>query len=336
MRYRFLGKTGVVVSELCLGAMTFGGDTDEETSVRMLDRFVEVGGNFIDTANGYTETRSEQILGRWLKGQDRDGLVVATKVRWGAGRNAEGLSRKHVMGALDASLRRLGTGYVDLYQIHGWDQTVRVEQVVRIFDELVRSGKVRYVGVSNWAAWRIQQALDAAAVRDLEPFACLQPRYNLLDREAEWELIPQAVEAGMGVIPWGPLRGGWLSGKYRRGMTEAPPNTRIAEAEKYPNWSERWSNYANDRTWTVVDELLRVADQLGRPPSAVALNWLLQRPGVTAPIIGARTLDHLESNLSATDWDLDQDSLTALTRASDLPMLPYPHDVLTFSDRTPQ
>ena len=332
MRYRFLGRTSLAVSELCLGAMTFGRETDEELSLRMLDRFAEAGGTFIDTSDAYTQGRSEEILGRWLKGQDRTDLVISTKVRWGPGGNREGLGRKHVLAAVEGSLRRLGTDHIDLYHVHGWDPAAPIEETVRTLDLLVTSGKVRYLAVSNWAAWQIQKALGVADKRGWEPFAAIQPRYNLLDREFEWELGPQAADAGLGVLPWSPLRGGWLTGRYRRGgSAEAGSRIAMADAEQ---WGERWANYDNDRTWRVLDELSAVAGEVGRTPAEVALNWLLGRPAVTAPIIGARNLEQLEANLGAADWDLDPALAQRLTAVTDTLALPYPYDILAGSARS--
>jgi aryl-alcohol dehydrogenase-like predicted oxidoreductase len=333
VRYRFLGRTGVAVSELCLGAMSFGRESDEDVSRTMLDRFVTAGGNFLDTADVYNAGVSEEIIGRWLKGRDRAALVIATKVRWGPSANAEGLSRRHILAAVDASLRRLGTDHIDLYQVHGWDPAAALDDTMRTLDSLVTSGKVRYLGVSNWSGWQLQKGIDLARTRGWEPFACLQPLYNLLDRESEWELLPVCANEQLGVIPWSPLRGGWLSGKYRREMGGAPADTRVKDAETH-GWSETWAAYDTDRTWKLLDELRAVADEAGRHPAQVALNWLLQRPGVTAPIIGARTLEHFDTNLGAADWDLDPAHVDRLTAASDQ-RLPYPYDVLARSARTP-
>jgi aryl-alcohol dehydrogenase-like predicted oxidoreductase len=211
---------------------------------------------------------------------------------------------------------------------------VPVEETLRTLDTLVTSGKVRYVGISNWCGWQVQRALDLAGFRDWSPVACLQPLYNLLDREAEWELLPVARANGLGVIPWSPLRSGWLTGKYRRDMAAAPPGTRVDDAESHENWSERWANYGTERTWAVLDELDAVAAETGRELSQVALNWLLQQPGVTAPIIGARTMAQFEANLGAAGWDLDPAHVARLTRVSDRP-LPHPYDVLARSGRSP-
>jgi aryl-alcohol dehydrogenase-like predicted oxidoreductase len=329
MRYRFLGRTSLAVSELCLGAMTFGRETDEQLSVRMLDRFTEAGGTFVDTSDAYSDGRSEQILGGWLKGHDRDDVVISTKVRWGPGGNREGLGRKHVLAAAEGSLRRLGTDHIDLYHVHGWDPAAPIEETVRTLDLLVTSGKVRYLAVSNWAAWQIQKALGVADKRGWEPFAAVQPRYNLLDREFEWEQAPQALDAGLGVLPWSPLRGGWLTGRYVRGGSPEA-GSRIAQAGEN-GWGEAWAAYDNDRTWRVLDELTAVAREVGRTPAEVALNWLLQRPAVTAPIIGARDLDQLEANLGAAGWDLDPALTQRLTEVTEVSLLPYPYDVLAGS-----
>jgi len=328
MEYRFLGKTGMKVSELCLGAMTFGRESTEEVSRAMLDRFVEVGGNFIDTADVYGRGSSEEILGRWLTGKPRDQFVIATKVRWqmGSGPNDVGLSRKHILKAIEASLRRLRTDYVDLYQVHMWDNRTPLEETLSTLDILVKSGKVRYLGASNFSGWQLQKAVDLARQMGWEPFTCLQALYNMLDRELEWELIPVCQVEGLGLIPWSPLRGGWLSGKYRRGMTAPPKNTRVEDATKY-QWSESWEKYDTERTWKVLDILQEVSKEIGKPPAQVALNWLLHQPAVTAPIVGARTIEQLEVNLGTAGWVLEPEQLERLNRVSAMD-LPYPYAFL--------
>lgn len=329
MNYRFLGKTGLRVSELCLGAMTFGRESDEETSRQILDRFVAAGGTFIDTADVYTRGASETIVGRWLKDKNRDDLVIATKVRFpmGEGPNDAGLSRKHILAGVEASLRRLGTDYIDLYQVHCWDSLTPLEETLSTLDSLVKSGKVRYLGASNYSGWQLQKAVDLSRHMGWEPFSCLQPLYNLLDRSTEWELLPLCQNEGLGVIPWSPLRGGWLSGKFRRGMSAPPEGTRVKAAEEQ-GWSESWSAYNTEHTWTVLDTLFAVAEEVGKAPAQVALNWLLQRPGVTAPIIGARTLEQLENNLGAAGWSLSQEQVARLIQISDQ-QLPYPYSFIT-------
>jgi aryl-alcohol dehydrogenase-like predicted oxidoreductase len=326
MEYRYLGATGLKVSELCLGAMTFGRESSEEISHQILDRFVEAGGNFIDTADVYSRGASEAVVGRWLADHSRDELVIATKVRFpmGEGPNEVGLSRKHILSGVEQSLRRLGTDYIDLYQVHCWDHATPLEETLSTLNRVVQSGKVRYIGASNYAGWQLQKAIDLSRRMGWEPFVCLQPQYNLLCRSTEWELIPVCQNEGLGVIPWSPLRGGWLSGKYRRGMTEPPAGTRVAVAEEQ-GWSESWSAYNNERTWSLLDTLFAVAEEAGKSPAQVAINWLLRQPGVTAPIIGARSLEQLEANLASTGWQLGEQALDWLSKASAIEM-PYPYE----------
>lgn len=333
MEYRYLGRSGLKVSELCLGTMTFGREASEEESRRMLDRFLEAGGNFLDTANVYSNGVSEEIVGRWMKGRRREDLVVATKVRFamGEGPNDVGLSRKHILAQVEASLRRLQTDYIDLYQVHCWDPGTPLEETLSTLNDLVRRGLVRYLGISNYSGWQLQKAIDTARAHGWEGFVSLQPLYNLLDRSTEWELIPVCLNEGLGVIPWSPLRGGWLTGRFRRGMAGPPPGTRIEEAERR-GWSESWSRYNNERTWRILDTLEQVSQKAGHTPAQVALNWLLQRPGVTAPIIGARNLRQLEENLGAVGWRLDPALVAELTRASDVEP-PYPYDFIAGASR---
>lgn len=333
MNYRFLGKTGIKVSEMCLGAMTFGRESSEAESFRMLDRFCTAGGNFVDTANVYSQGISEEIVGRWLKNQRREDFVIATKVRFGmgSGPNDVGLSRKHILSSVEASLRRLGTDYIDLYQVHCWDNVTPLEETLSTLDSLVKTGKVRYLGASNLTGWQLQKASDLCRANGWERFVCLQPLYNLLDRSIEWEVLPVCQNEGMGVIPWSPLRGGWLTGKYRRGMDAPPEGTRIhAATEK--GWSEAWSVYNNERTWTILDALFTVAQETDKMPAHVALNWVLNRPGVTAPISGVRTMEQLESNLGALGWTLSTEHMNRLTEVSE-PEKPYPYDFISRNER---
>jgi aryl-alcohol dehydrogenase-like predicted oxidoreductase len=330
MEYRFLGHTGLRVSELCLGAMTFGrqDEATEEESHAMLDRFVVVGGNFIDTANVYSTGVSEEIVGKWLRRQRRDDLVIATKVRFpmGTGPNDLGLSRKHILSSVEASLKRLQTDYIDLYQVHCWDPATPLEESLSTLNDLVRRGVVRYLGVSNFTGWQLQRAIDLSREKGWEGFVCLQPQYNLLCRSTEWELIPVSIREGLGVIPWSPLRGGWLSGKFRRGMTAPPDDSRIKLAEE-KDWGEKWSAYNNEHTWNVLDALHAVAAKTGKTPAQVAINWLLRKPGVTAPIIGARRMTQLEANLGASGWTLSEEHVRHLDDASAL-QPPYPYDFI--------
>lgn len=328
MEYRYLGRTGLKVSELCLGTMTMGREADEATSHQMLDTFVGAGGNFLDTANVYTQGVSEEVVGRWLKNKKRDEMVVATKVRFtmGSGVNDVGLSRKHILSAVDASLRRLQTDYIDLYQVHCWDPGTPLEETLSTLNTLIESGKVRYIGASNYTGWQLQKAIDTSKQMGLEVFSCLQPLYNLLDRSVEWELIEVCKNEGLGVIPWSPLRGGWLSGKYRRGMSAPPEGSRVEEAEKH-GWSESWHKYNTERTWQVLDELFSVSEESGKTPAQVALNWLMHQSGVTAPISGVRNMAHLENNLGAIGWHLSAEQQARLTAVSEVSP-PYPYDFI--------
>jgi aryl-alcohol dehydrogenase-like predicted oxidoreductase len=305
--------------------MTFGGDADEATSFAIMDRFVEAGGNFIDTADVYGRGVSEEIVGRWLKTQQRDDIVLATKVRFkmGDGPNDLGLSRKHIMSAVEASLRRLQTDYIDLYQVHCWDHITPLEETLSTLNRLVQDGKVRYLGVSNYNGWQLQKAADICQVQGWEPYTCLQPQYNLLERGIEWEVTDVCANEGIGMIPWSPLRGGWLSGKFRRGMDAAPSGTRIEQAEQR-GAGESWTRYNVPRTWDILDALFEVAEKSGKSAAQVAINWLLQRPGVTAPIIGARNMDQLEDNIAASGWSLSDEEMQRLNDVSD-PGLPYPY-----------
>ncbi len=328
MDYANLGRSGLQVSRLCLGTMTFGRESSEAVSHAMLDRFVEVGGSFIDTANSYSSGLSEEIIGRWLGRKNRHAFVVATKVRFGGGMHNRGLSRKHILDAVEASLRRLNTDYIDLYQIHMWDFSTPLEETLSTLDGLVRSGKVRYLGVSNFSGWQLQKTVEICRAMGWELVTGLQPLYNLLDREAEWELLPVCRSEGLGVIPWSPLRGGWLTGKFRRGMTAPAAESRVKVGEPAGRtWTEEWANYDNDMTWNVIDALTGIAEAIGKSPAQVALNWLLAQPGVTAPIIGARTVDQLEDNLGAVGWSLDAEALERLNQASRT-RIPYPYQLL--------
>jgi aryl-alcohol dehydrogenase-like predicted oxidoreductase len=328
MDYTTLGRSGLQVSQLCLGTMTFGRESNETTSHQMLNYFAERGGNFIDTADAYNNGRSEEIVGKWLKGKKRPELVIATKVRFGDGLNNRGLSRKHILEAIEGSLRRLNTDYIDIYQIHMWDVSTSLDETLSTLDNLVRKGKVRYLGVSNFSGWQLQKTIDTCRAMQWEPIRCLQPLYNLLDRESEWELIPVCLNEGVGIIPWSPLRGGWLSGKFQRKSTVPLENTRIRMNEQSERaWTEEWTNYNNTQTWHVIDALLAIAQEAGKSPAQVALNWLLQRPGVTAPIIGARTIEQLEDNLGAVGWSLNVEQMEHLNKVSDK-RLPYPYELL--------
>lgn len=326
MQYRYLGKTGLRVSELCLGTMPFGAQTNEADSAGIMDVFVAAGGTFIDTADAYTRGESERVVGNWLAGQSRDQLVIATKVFFpmGEGLNDRGVSRKHILDGVEGSLRRLKTDYIDLYQVHCWDGKTPFEETFRTLDGLVTSGKVRYVGLSNFTGWQLQKAIDLTRQMGWEVPISLQPMYSLLCRSTEWELLQVAQNEGLGVLCWSPLHAGWLAGGYKRGMPAPPDGSRIAKASEQGRL-ESWANTANEHTWGVLDALFAVADETGKTPSQVALNWVLRQPVITAPILGARTMGHLEDNLGATDWALSEEQVARLTEASN-PAVPYPYE----------
>lgn len=326
MDYRFMGRTGMKVSEICLGCQTFGWSADEPTSHALADRFVAAGGNFLDTSNIYNDGKSETILGSWLKSRNnRAQLVIASKVFFPAGKgpNDTGLSRKHILEQIDASLRRLQTDYIDLYQMHCWDASTPLEETLRTLDDLVHLGKVRYIGASNYTAAQLTRAILLSGMHNWIRFDCLQPEYSLLVRSTEWELIPLCQAEGIGVIAWSPLAGGWLSGKYRRGQPP-PPDSRVGRADR---WDDLPEQRENERTWLIIDALIEVSEECGKSPSQVALNWLLQQPGVTAPIIGARTLAQLEDNLKSVGWSLNADQIARLNAVSDIP-LPSPYNFI--------
>lgn len=328
MEFRYMGRTGLKVSELCLGTMIFGREVDEATSFGIMDRFVAAGGNFVDTSNTYSQGMSETMVGRWLQGQPRDQLVIATKGSFsvGEGPNQIGASRKHLLHAVEDSLRRLNTDYLDLYQVHCWDPGTPLEETLSTLNQLVQQGKVRYIGASNFKGHQLQKAIDLSRANGWEVMACLQPLYNMLERTIEWELVEVCQNEGLGIIAWSPLRGGWLTGRYRRGMEPPQDDSRVGRAT-LKNLPVSWDNYGNERTWQVIETLVEIAEQLGKTPAAVALNWLKDRPGVTAPIIGARTLAQLEGNLASVGWTLDTVSRQRLDEVSAV-AAPYPYSFI--------
>lgn len=316
------------MSSLALGTMTFGTESDERVSHAQLDAFVEAGGTLVDTADVYSAGASEQIVGRWLAKQPdaiRGRVVLATKGRFpmGDGPNDAGLSRRHLRDALDASLRRLGVEWVDLYQVHAFDPHTPLEETVQFLDDAVRAGKIGYVGLSNYTGWQIQKIVDIAALRSLARPVTLQPQYNLLAREIEWEIVPACESTGLGMLPWSPLGGGWLTGKYTR---DARPTgaTRLGEdPERGVEAYDRRSTH--QRTWEVIDAVQSIAGSRGIPMAQVALAWLVDRPRVSSVILGARTLDQLHQNLGAAGLHLSAGELARLDAASDPAPADYPY-----------
>ncbi len=327
MDYRTLGGTGTVVSSLCLGTMTFGNESSEEVSHAQLDRFLEQGGNFVDTANVYSHGVSEEIIGRWFanRATARDQVVIATKGRFpmGEGRNDAGLSRTSLTRALEASLRRLQVDTIDLYQAHAWDALTPLEETLRFFDDAVTAGKIRYAGVSNFVGWQLQKAAMLTTVLGLVPIVTLQPQYNLLVREIEFELTDVCVNENIGILPWSPLAGGWLTGKYRR--DEVPTGASRLGDDPERGMEAYAPRNAQERTWDVVDAVGKIAQSRGVSMAQVALAWTADRPAVTSVILGARTVEQLEDNLAAADLQLSADETAALTDVSEPIVGDYPY-----------
>ncbi len=336
MDYRTLGNSGCAVSTLALGTMTFGAEADEAASHAQLDRFAEAGGTLIDTADVYAGGTSEQIIGRWLAARPADvtdPVVLATKGRFPTATdpNGVGLSARHLARAVEASLTRLGVDTIDLYQAHAFDPLTPLEETLRTFDGFIRAGKIRYYGLSNFTGWQLTKAVHLARALNLAPPVTLQPQYNLLVREIEWEVVPAAIDAGLGLLPWSPLGGGWLSGKYRR--DERPTGaTRLGEnpgrgMEAYDKRNDA------DRTWDVIDAVQSIAEGRGISMAQVALAWVTDRPAVTSTILGARTLTQLDDNLAAADVHLDAKEIEVLDAASRLPIGDYPYGELGVQQR---
>jgi aryl-alcohol dehydrogenase-like predicted oxidoreductase len=335
MEYRTLGSTGTVVSTLCLGTMTFGAESDEKVAHEQLDRFVEQGGNFVDTADVYADGESETIIGRWLGTRTgaRDRVVLATKGRFarGEGPNDVGLSRVSLTRALEASLRRLGVDTVDLYQAHAWDPLAPIEETLRFFDDAVRAGKIQYVGVSNFIGWQLQKAALLTRHLGLAPVVTLQPQYNLLQRGVELELSQVCVNERIGILPWSPLGGGWLTGKYRR---DVPPTGATRLGEDPARGMEAYGRRnPEERTWRVVDAVRSVAEGHGVSMAQVALAWLVDRPAVTSVILGARTLEQLDDNLGAAGLHLSAEETARLDKVSTPIVDDYPYGDLGVDQR---
>lgn len=339
MKFKQLGRSGLIVSDLCLGTMIFGeiGDrgTPADEAARMIDRYLDAGGNHIDTADVYADGRSEEIVGKAIAAR-RAQIVLATKVRFprGDGPNEAGLSRHHIVEGVNASLRRLGTDYIDLYYMHAWDPVTPIEESLRAFDDLISAGKVRYIGVSNFKAWQVMKALAVSDAHGWSRFVAAQYQYSLVKRDIEYEFGDLCASEGIGITPWGPLGGGFLSGKYRRGQRpQAADEGRIATTPE--SYEESWERRATDRNWQIIEALGRIAEVRGVTYSQVALAWLRAQPTVASVIMGARTMQQLEDNLGAANLDLSDDEVAALNHVSAPPeVYPY-HMIATGAARSP-
>ena len=336
MEYRQLGHSGLRVSALTLGTMTFGGRghwtrvgaTEVDTATRQVDMCLDAGVNLIDTADVYSDGLSEEVVGKTLKGR-RDRVLIATKARFamGDGPNDAGLSRHHLIRACEASLRRLGTDYIDLFQVHEWDGHTPLEETLSALDHLVNSGKVRYIGCSNYAAWHIMKALGISERKNLQRFVSQQIYYSLQARDAEYELVPVALDQGVGILVWSPLAGGLLSGKYRRGQDMPEGSRHLTDWNEPPVHDE-------DQLYDIVDVLVEIAEARGVSAAQVALAWTLGRPGIATVVVGARTEEQLADNLGAADLTLEDDERARLDEVS-APRLMYPywHQAKSASER---
>ncbi len=311
MEYRRLGNSGLKISEISLGGNVFGKWADEQTSIDVINQAFDMGINYIDTADMYGQGRSEELVGQAVKSK-RYQVIIATKFGYpmGDGPNDSGASRYYIMKAIDASLRRLQTDYIDLYQVHLPDPTTPIEETLRALDDLVKAGKVRYIGCSNFAAWQLCEALWISKVNNLQSFVTVQPRYNLLERQIEAELVPCCQAYNIGVIPWGPLVGGFLTGKYRKGQ-EAPAGMRLSEP--YP----LYDNIFTEANWNKLAKLETFATEHGHTVGELAIAWLLAKPWVSTVIAGARKIEQISANVTAAAWKLTAEEVTEMDTISE-------------------
>ncbi|PJF45027.1 MAG: aldo/keto reductase [Phototrophicales bacterium] len=328
MKYNRLGNSGLLVSELSLGTMIFGEgktrSTSPEDAERIIHRYLDAGGNHIDTADVYADGRSEEIVGKAI-GHKRTQVTIATKVRFrrGDGPNDEGLSRHHILTEVHNSLRRLNTDYIDLYYMHSWDPLTPLEESLRTFEDLVQAGKVRYIGVSNFKAWQLMKALSLSDAKGWVRFVAAQYQYSLIKRDIEYEFSDLLLSEGVGLMPWGALGGGFLSGKYTRDQRPTDANLgRIATSPE--NEEETWARRNTERNWNILDAVGRIAEKYHVTYSQVALAWMLHKPYLSSIIIGVRTMEQLEDNLGAIEVPLTEEDIQTLDAVSTLPEL-YPY-----------
>ncbi len=336
MNYQQLGRSGLLVSSLCLGTMIFGEESERGTppaeAERIISRFLDAGGNFLDTADVYAGGRSEEIVGQAIKGK-RDQVIVATKARFSPqkGPNESGLSRHHILHAIDASLRRLQTDYIDVYYMHSWDALTPLEETLRVLDDLVRAGKVRYIGVSNFKAWQLMKALALSDASHWARFVAAQYQYSLVNRDIEDEFSDLCPSEGIGLTTWGPLGGGFLSGKYQRnqrpqGATEGRIATTGADTE------EAWERRNTERNWAVLETVKEIAQAHSATVAQIALAWLRAQPIVSSVILGIRTLSQLEENLPAATLELTAEERSRLNLVS-IPPERYPYRIIELGKR---
>jgi len=337
MDYRKLGSTGTAVSTIALGTMYFGDETPEEEAFAILDAYLDAGGNLIDTSNVYVGGLSEEIIGRWFARRPRevtDRVVMTTKGRFSTDPdvNGPGLSHRSLNRSLDASLRQLGRESIDLYQLHAWDPLTPVEETLSFLDSAVRAGKIQYVGLSNFTGWQLQLMVATAREMGMQVPATLQLQYSLLSRESEWEIVPAALHNDIGLLPWSPLAGGLLTGKYTRGGTPAT-DTRAGSVNPLYQWVT--AEYAeSDQNWATIDAVVQLATEIGATPAQVALSWVADQPAVTAAIVGARTVRQLTENLGATDLRLDDGAKATLDAVSAPRSGGYPYGAFGTAQRS--
>ncbi|MGH7784232.1 MAG: aldo/keto reductase, partial [Candidatus Binatia bacterium] len=328
--YVTLGRSGLKVSPLCLGTMTFGEDwgwgSSEETARQIFNAYIDRGGNFLDTADGYTNGKSEELVGKFIKERKlRDTAVLATKFTFNAQKgnpNAGGNGRKNIYRALEGSLQRLGTDYIDLYWLHTWDKVTPVEEVLLTLNDLVREGKIRYFGLSDVPAWYLAKMQTIADLSSMHRISALQLEYSLIERNIEREHIPSAQEFGLGICPWSPLASGLLTGKYKRDFDgETAGRLAVVKDSGHPGFAKLF----NERNWRIVDTLVEVAKTVDKTPAQVALNWVVTRPGITSTIIGATKLQQLNDNFAAIEFELPAESIAKLEESSRLDATVHPY-----------
>ncbi|XP_053382343.1 1-deoxyxylulose-5-phosphate synthase YajO-like [Mercenaria mercenaria] len=347
VQYNYLGKTGVKVSNICLGTMTFGKQeggpfnfydsptrSTEEIAHQLMDRFLELGGNFVDTADMYCAGTSETIIGNWFQSNHkRNRVILATKVYNPKDKelNNIGLSRRHIVQALEGSQQRLQTDYIDLYQAHGWDNATPIEETLRTFDDLVRCGKIHYYGYSNLCGWQMQQVVDSSKSLGLQPCVTLQQQYSLLHRDSEWEPFMVCQNEGIAVLPWSPLKGGLLTGKFKKGETPDASNSRLGYmySQKAVGQLGAWSEYSNnEKYWQIIEILRDISVKHNKTVAQIALKWLLQKDCVASVVIGATSINQLEENMKAGGkWQLTVEEMEELDKASPN-YKPYPYDMI--------
>lgn len=326
MEYRYFGNTGLKISCITFGAQTFGWNINEKEAHELLDYYEACGGNYIDIADSYNQGDSERTVGAWLKKKgNREQFIIGTKVFFptGEGINDTGLSRKHIFHSISESLDRLGTDYIDLYQMHCFDQMTPIEETMQVLNDLVRQGKVRYIGASNFTPAQMMESLMISRYKGWAAFCCLQLEYSLLVRSSEWELIPVCQKENIATLAWSPLAGGWLTGKFQRSQ-DIPADSRAGRGDR---WDDGAEQRGGEFTFGIIDVLNEIAKKHHSSVSQVSLNWMLQSKKVTAPLIGARTIEQLKDNLDCLNWKMDEEDLNRIDKVSHIPT-PYPYSFI--------